>query len=122
MKKILFVEDDEFLGTIYSDILKSISNVSVLLVNDGKNAYNQIIENDWDLIILDALLPGMSALDILKELKVKNPIKLGQRVIILTNLEEGEMMEKLKLFKYKIYLKKSLNPDQFLSEIKSLLN
>lgn len=122
MKKILFVEDDEFLGTIYSDILKSIPDLSVLLVNDGKNAYNQILENDWNLIILDALLPEMNALDILKELKKSNPKKLEQKIIILTNLEEGEMMEELKLFKFKIYLKKSLNPDEFLAEIKSLLN
>ncbi len=121
MKKILFVEDDEFLGTIYSDILKSIQDVSVLFVNDGKNAYNEILKTDWDLIILDVLLPELSAVDILKQLKQFKPEKLKQKIIILTNLEEGEMMEELKSFQYKIFFKKSLNPDEFLTKIKSLL-
>jgi DNA-binding response OmpR family regulator len=121
MKKILFVEDDEFLGTIYSDILKSIHDVSVLLINDGKNAYNEILKTDWDLIILDALLPELSAVDILNQLKQFKPEKLKQNIIILTNLEDGKMMDELKQFQYKIFLKKSLNPDEFLTEIKNLL-
>lgn len=122
MKKILFVEDDEFLGTVYSDILKNTKDVTVRFVNNGKTAFDEILNYDWDLIILDALLPDMHAAEILKKVKEQKPEKLKTNILILTNLEDGTMLEEIKKYNFDIYYKSKLNPDQFLLKINSILS
>lgn len=122
MKKLLFVEDDEFLGTVYSDLLKNNKDIEVHFVKNGNTAYDEMLNKNWDLIILDALLPDMHATEILKMIKTQKPEKLKTNIIILTNLEEGSMLEELKSYNFDIFYKSKLNPDEFLLKINSILS
>jgi len=121
MKKILLIEDDELMGKLYYDLLSQEKDFQVSLITDGKIAYNKIIENNWDLILLDTLLPKMNALDILNNLKKTNPEKLKQKIVIITNLDDGQEIESIKSYNFEVINKSQLNPDQFLVKIKSYL-
>lgn len=121
MKKILVIEDDELLGQLYSDLLSSDKEYSVDLEPDGLKAFEKIKQGGWDLIILDTLLPQMNAEEILSKLKRESPISLSQKILIYTNLEDNNLIDKLKTYGYEVVVKSSMNPDAFIKKIRESL-
>ncbi|MBK9144470.1 MAG: response regulator transcription factor [Candidatus Melainabacteria bacterium] len=65
MAKILLVEDNEDMALLVSDGLSAERHI-VESFGDGLEAMEALRMNDYDVIILDWQLPGMSGLDILK--------------------------------------------------------
>ncbi|KKS22641.1 MAG: Two-component transcriptional regulator [candidate division WWE3 bacterium GW2011_GWA1_41_8] len=82
-KKILIVEDDEAFFNLCATALK-LKGYNVVHVADGSQALEVIANEKPDLILLDIVLPGMSGLDILQNIKETEELK-GNRVIMLTN-------------------------------------
>lgn len=68
MKKILIVEDDESIAELQKDYLE-MGGFLVELCNDGNKGFQSIQENEYDLIILDIMLPGIDGLEILKRIR-----------------------------------------------------
>lgn len=119
-KKILLVEDDQFLRTLYSDLLKS-QGYYVETAQDGEEAYNKIKANGWDLILLDIILPKLDGLEIIKKLKIEKSLNL-KKIICLTNLDQTDTNSQLKQEEIFYLIKSQFNPEQFLNQIKSFLN
>ncbi|HMW90236.1 MAG TPA: response regulator transcription factor [Candidatus Obscuribacter sp.] len=65
MPKILYVEDDKDLATMVKEWLVG-ENFTLELVHDGALGWEYLRQGDYDLIILDWELPGMSGVEILK--------------------------------------------------------
>ncbi|EGT3616856.1 response regulator transcription factor [Clostridium perfringens] len=68
MKKILMVEDEENI----SDFVKmelEYEGYNVTVESDGREGLNKALENDYDLIILDIMLPNMNGFEICRRLK-----------------------------------------------------
>ena len=63
-KRILVVEDDEAINTLLSDIVKD-SGYIPQSAYSGTEAMLYIDRDDWDLILLDLMLPGMPGEEIL---------------------------------------------------------
>jgi len=68
-KKILIVEDNELMIDVMSYILIN-SGYEVFSLTNGDNVFNNIKANHPDLIILDAILPGMDGREICQLLKL----------------------------------------------------
>ena len=83
MYKILVVEDDTTINQVICEFLKE-SNYSVTPVYDGAEALRQFEEETFDLVILDMMLPSVSGLDVLKEIRKTSQIP----VMILTALDD----------------------------------
>ncbi len=66
--KVLIVEDDERLANLSKDYLES-NGLEVGVVNNGKQAIDQIIEDQPDLVVLDLMLPGADGLEVCKEVR-----------------------------------------------------
>ncbi len=76
--RILIVEDEQALALRIKKILES-ENFQAEAVFDGRDGLERALTEEYDLIILDIMLPGVSGLDILKELrreKIKVPVML----------------------------------------------
>ncbi|MCH7758279.1 MAG: response regulator [Thaumarchaeota archaeon] len=86
--QILQVEDSPLICQLYSDLLES-RNHSVEAVNDGKKGLELVMKNDYDLILLDMLMPKYSGMQFLKDLKEKRPSEL-KKVIVISQLEFNE--------------------------------
>ncbi len=69
MKKILIVDDNEYMIEIMTFILIS-RGYEVISLHNGDNVLNTILFNHPDLIILDAIMPGMDGRAICKLLKL----------------------------------------------------
>lgn len=83
MQKILVVEDDTTINQVICEFLKE-SNYAVTPVFDGGEALLQFEAESFDLVILDMMLPTMSGLDVLKEIRKTSQIP----VMILTALDD----------------------------------
>ena len=83
MYKILVVEDDTTINQVICEFLKE-SNYAVTPVFDGGEALLQFEAESFDLVILDMMLPTMSGLDVLKEIRKTSQIP----VMILTALDD----------------------------------
>lgn len=67
-KKILVVEDEEFLRNIIYEILSK-NGYDVELVGDGKEALKKFRKNIYDLVISDMIMPKMNGIILFKEMK-----------------------------------------------------
>lgn len=72
-KRILIIEDDEAIARLQKDYLE-ISGFKVNIERNGLNGLQEIEKNDYDLLILDIMLPGMDGFEILKQIRDKKDI------------------------------------------------
>ena len=68
MNKILIIEDDYDIASLEKDYLE-INNFSVDIIDDGNKALPIINKNNYDLIILDLMLPNLNGFEICKEIR-----------------------------------------------------
>lgn len=106
MKKILLVEDE---APVVSFIKKGLSEegFEVTVAFDGKTGLKLALENSFDLIILDIMLPEMNGLEVCKAIREENtnvPIlfltALGTPENIVLGLENGADDYLVKPFKF----------------------
>ena len=119
-KKILFVEDDEGFFNLFSAAL-SMRGYNIIHVADGSLAVEKAKLEKPDLILLDIILPGMSGLDILKELKESDETK-GVKVVMLTNFGTDENVNRaVELGSDDYLMKYNVVPSELPDKIASLL-
>jgi DNA-binding response OmpR family regulator len=92
MKKILFIEDEAALQKTFRDILEK-EGYQMISALDGELGLRLAKSQKPDLILLDLILPRKDGFEVLKELKEDETTK-GIPVIVLTNLEDIESVEK----------------------------
>jgi DNA-binding response OmpR family regulator len=68
MKKILIVEDDASIAEIERDFLE-IEGYEVKIVTDGQEGLDEALTKQYDLILLDLMLPGIDGLEICKRIR-----------------------------------------------------
>ena len=71
MSKILIIEDEVAIADLEKDYLE-LSDFQVDICNSGDEGLKTALAGEYDLIILDLMLPGGSGLDILRDIKRRN--------------------------------------------------
>ena len=72
MSKILIVEDEEAIADLEKDYLE-LSGFQVEVANDGETGLLKALKEDYDMFILDLMLPGVDGFDICRQVRdVKN--------------------------------------------------
>lgn len=72
MSKILIVEDEEAIADLERDYLE-INNYEVEIANEGETGLQRALNEEFDLLILDLMLPGVDGYEICKKVReVKN--------------------------------------------------
>jgi DNA-binding response OmpR family regulator len=89
-KKILIIEDEQFIGELYTRSL-SRAGYATTVEFDGRKALELAKTDQFDIILLDLMLPNMTGMDILTHLRdpAETP-NLHSKIIITTNLEQRE--------------------------------
>ena len=70
MSKILIVEDEVAIADLEKDYLE-LSGFEVEVENDGTNGLARALAEDFDLFILDLMLPGIDGFEICKQIRGK---------------------------------------------------
>ena len=68
MSKILIVEDEDAIADLEKDYLE-LSGFEVEVANDGETGLKKALENDYDLFILDLMLPGVDGFEICRQVR-----------------------------------------------------
>ncbi len=72
---LVMVEDDERLAKLTARYLES-HGVAVTVVADGREAVGRIMHARPDVVLLDLMLPGMSGLDVCRELRSRTDVPI----------------------------------------------
>lgn len=89
-RKILCIEDEHFIGELYSRALRK-AGYEIDVIIDGQEGLKAAQTNAYDIILLDLMVPTMTGVEILR--KLRDPTKtpnLKTKIIITTNLEQKE--------------------------------
>ena len=70
MSRILIVEDEETIADLERDYLE-LSGFEVEVANDGETGLEKALTDQFDLVILDLMLPGMDGFEICREVRQK---------------------------------------------------
>ena len=87
----------------------------VVTVSNGMDALDQCTQRNFDLIMLDEMMPGLSGLETLQRIKEIQP---ATPVVMCTKSEEENIMEQAIGSKIADYLIKPVNPSQILLTLK----
>ena len=72
--RILLVEDDHNIREVISDYFSSKSDLQLTEAADGNEGLTQISENEFDLIMLDVMLPNIDGFSLCREIRRKSDI------------------------------------------------
>ena len=75
MSKILIVEDEEAIADLEKDYLE-LSGFEVEIASDGEIGLKRALEEDFQLVILDLMLPGVDGFEICREVREKKNIPI----------------------------------------------
>lgn len=121
-KRVLIVEDDEFLRELYVDTLTA-EGYKLEIAVDGSEAYEKIKLGGWDLILLDIIMPKMSGLEVMKKLKTEFTDKKFAKVLLfLTNLDKGEEINEAVSLGDGYLIKSQMTPGDLVNEVKLYLS
>lgn len=118
MKKILIIEDEEAIAMIEQDYLE-LSNFETEVVGDGASALQKLNDNNYDLILLDLMLPGgMSGYDVCKKIRGQVDIPI---IMVTAKTESLDKVLGLELGADD-YLTKPFDPAELVARVKANLN
>lgn len=89
IKTILCIEDDRFIGEMYVRSLRN-AGYEVDWIVTGSEGLAAATAKQYDLILLDVMLPGEQGTEVLKELRGDKDKIPNSRVIVLTNFDQDD--------------------------------
>jgi DNA-binding response OmpR family regulator len=115
--KILLVEDDYNLGFVVQDTLKS-EGYKVHLCKDGKEGLLQFNREEYDLCLLDVMMPKKDGFSLAEDIR-----KINTEVPIVFLTAKGQAEDKIKGFKLggDDYITKPFSSEELLLRIKAIL-
>lgn len=113
-EKVLVVEDSKFQGIIIKDILDK-NGYDAAWVTSAEQALNNNMYNQFDLVLLDVILPGINGYKFCEIIKKNNAIL---PVIILTSMDDEKGVVRALGSGADDYIKKPYSVDELIARIK----
>ena len=117
MSKILIVEDEVAIADLEKDYLE-LSGFDVEVANDGLVGYQKAMEEDYNLVILDLMLPGMDGFEICRKLREEK-----NTPIIMVSAKKGDI-DKIRGLGLGAddYMTKPFSPSELVARVKAHLS
>jgi DNA-binding response OmpR family regulator len=119
-ENILLVEDDMLIRQLYALMLTS-SGFAVDEAEDGEIALSKALGIEYDLILLDIMLPKVSGVEVLRKVRSSTEYKSkASPVFVISNLADKNVLEEMtKMGIEKYILKAEISNEQFINDIKT---
>ncbi|OOM75231.1 response regulator transcription factor [Clostridium sp. BL-8] len=114
MKKILIIEDDKSIAEIERDFLE-ISGFETLIIGDGIEGLKHASSGEYDLILLDLMLPNIDGYEICK--KIRNTIDVPI-IMVTARIEDVDKIRGLGLGADD-YIAKPFSPTELVARVKA---
>ncbi len=115
-KKILIIEDDDDIASIEKDYLE-VSGYEVVVEENGTQGLTEAMTGDYDLILLDVMLPGMDGFSICRKLRDKIDIPIMMVTAKRTDIDKIRGLG----FGADDYIEKPFSPGVLVAKVKSQL-
>jgi two-component system response regulator CpxR len=114
--RILLIDDDRSLGNMLTEFLVT-EKLALTVAGNGEAGLEKLAKDDFDLIILDIMLPGKNGLEVLRTLRKTSSVP----VIMLT--ARGDDVDRIIGLEFGAddYLAKPFNPRELTARIKAIL-
>ncbi len=117
MSKVLIIEDELAIAELEKDYLE-LSDFEVTIEVDGTKGLNLALSGDYDLIILDLMLPGTDGFEICKEVREKLDIPI---IMVSAKKEDIDKIRGLGLGADD-YMTKPFSPSELVARVKAHLS
>jgi DNA-binding response OmpR family regulator len=116
MVSVLLIDDDAELSKLLEEYLQS-EQLHLDAAHDGPAGLQKALANQYAVVILDVMLPGMSGLDVLKQLRQKSSVP----VLMLT--ARGSELDRILGLELGAddYLPKPFNPRELVARLRAIL-
>src|SRR5215467_6376492 len=116
MASVLLIDDDTELSKLLEEFLQS-EQLSLESAHDGPSGLERALTNRHSVVVLDVMLPGMSGLDVLKQLRQKSAVP----VLMLT--ARGSELDRILGLELGAddYLPKPFNPRELVARLRAIL-
>lgn len=116
MNKILVIDDDEELCELVAEYL-TVEGFETKAVHDGAAGLESALSGEYDMAVLDVMLPKMNGFDVLRNLRSKSKLP----VLMLT--ARGDDMERIVGLEIGAddYLPKPFNPRELVARLRAIL-
>ncbi len=116
MSKILIIDDDEELCELVSEYL-SVEGFTTEAVHDGEKGLEKALSGEYEMAILDVMLPRKNGFDVLRDLRKTSKLP----VLMLT--AKGDDMERIVGLEIGAddYLPKPFNPRELVARLRAVL-
>lgn len=119
MATILLAEDEAVLRMLIGDTLEDEGH-SLDVACDGEEALQKIERNHYDLIILDYMMPKVTGLDVLTQIK-QMPDKKQIKVLILSAKSQHSEQEKMRAAGANEFMPKPFSPLELARKVEEML-
>lgn len=116
MEQILIAEDDEKIAQLEKDYLES-SGYGVAIIKEGKKVIPELMKHDYNLVLLDIMLPGCSGYDICRTIREEIDIPI---LMVTARAEAVDVIRGLGLG-VDDYITKPFDPSQLVARVRSHL-
>lgn len=115
--KILIVDDEDKIRSVIKEYCQN-NNYETEEAGNGKVAFQKLLNKDYDLLILDIMMPEMDGYTMLKDLPT------DRRIPTIVLSARGEEFDKLMGFELGIddYITKPFSPKELMARVKAILN
>jgi len=117
VKKILLIEDEVSIAELQRDYLE-INSFSVVMEHNGEAGLQEALQGQYDLIILDIMLPGMNGFEICKQIRAVHNIPI---LFVSAKKEDIDKIRGLGLGADD-YITKPFSPSELVARVKAHLS
>ncbi|HEY8343925.1 MAG TPA: response regulator transcription factor [Bacillota bacterium] len=117
MKRILIIEDEESIAELERDYLE-INGFYVEIESRGDSGIKRALHGDYDLVILDIMLPGMNGFEVCRLLRTKKDIPV---LLVSAKKEDIDKIRGLGLGADD-YITKPFSPGELVARVKAHLS
>ena len=118
-KKILIIEDTEFMKKLISDVLKE-AGYEVVTASSGEEGLQKVREEKPDLVLLDVVMPGMDGFEVCRILREDESNNLMPIIMLTAQENEDHKLEGLELGADD-YIIKPFNSRELVSRVRNTL-
>ncbi|MBN1521345.1 MAG: response regulator [Candidatus Aureabacteria bacterium] len=118
MKRVLIVDDDPFIRTVVRDKLKQ-EDLFIVEASNGIEAFHKMIDQFFDLVILDINMPKMNGIETIRALKKVN---VHIPIVVISGIKNKEILRSAITEGATTYMKKPFEPATLVNVVKQVLS
>lgn len=116
--RILIVDDEQWVRQVFNDFCELTSAFDIDLAQSGLEAIKMVQSKEYDLITLDIIMPEMSGLEALTEIKRFTP---GVPIMIITGNATDKLVNEAGVIGASRVMYKPIRLEDFVSELSNTL-